>query len=219
MKKTYSLLTLLLGSIMLLGAACGNPSITFQASDSARAVALDSNVAITDFQISIREIELKPESVPQDNSKKITHTGPYTLDLLSDAGPLEQTLGEAEIEPNNYKLVRFNLHRNQSVDAGHVLYQRSVYLAGTINGTNFIMWHDVDENFDVVNSKGITVDSGDEIVVRFNLQNFLSGIDLTTAEASGGNIDINPYSSSPVNKNLAKDLKSNIKASADFYKK
>jgi len=221
MKTKNKILVLLLSLGLLLASSCGDSTLIFTASNTSRSVVLDSNVIITDFQISIREVELKPETNPHESSKKVTYEGPYVLDLIGSSDPLEQVLDDSAIEPDTYRLIRFNLHKNKSVTSEHPLYMRSIYIAGTINGTNFTMWHDADENFDITNSGGITIDGSESIVVRFHLHSFLNAevsLNLSTADATDNIIEINPYSSSSINRDLARDLKRNIKASADFFK-
>ena len=154
-------------------------------------------------------------------------TGPYELDLLDSTGAIEQTIGSVEVPAATYQEVRFKLHKSTDSDPAGVLYDRSIYLAGTIDGTPFEMWHDNSENLDVGKATGILVGDGPvEIIVDFDLSAFLDQesnggflIDLTTATDGNldGVIEINPNSDDgTVNRDLADELKDNIKLVADW---
>ncbi len=226
-----------IGAILI--SACdivGNDDVTltFQssaASASANAVPLteiDTGIEITSFMLSIREVEFKQDEEALDSPLDVYFEGPYTLDLLDATGPLTQTIGTADIPPGTYQEIRFKLHKTTDVATSSPLYDRSIFVAGTIDGTSFEMWHDTSENLDVGQSTGIVV--GDvplTLVIDFNVRSFLdqssdaSGhlIDLTTATDETGDslIDISPDSDDgAVNQDLADELKDNIKLVADL---
>lgn len=229
MKKFLAVLLL-----VILFIACSDDSTTegvtlrFTTSgtyNTSRSISLlDGDVVISDFMLSIREVEFKEEG--DTTSTNVKFQGPFVLDLLSPAGPLVQTLGDVVVPTGLYNLVRFKLHKTTDVDMSHPLYDRSIYLEGTINGTNFAMWHDTSENFDITNSGGIQVTQGvaADIMVRFNVLSFLSNelgeINLldSSDESGDGFIDINPNSDDgTINRDHADDLKDFIKLAADFY--
>ncbi|MDH5717723.1 MAG: DUF4382 domain-containing protein [Spirochaetia bacterium] len=176
-----------------------------------------NGVVITDFQMSFRDIKL--DKLNATNSE-IEFTGPFQIDLLNDTQSLTETIGSGEITAGTYKKVRFVLHKSTDIDTNHVLYDRSIYIAGTINGTNFIMHHDTSENIEIQSDAGIEVNENTTgLLVDINLDNLLSGIDLTTAEDSNndGLIDISPITNDDnINRDLAESLKDNIKLVADF---
>ena len=214
----------------------GNDDVTLTLQASAATVAanavpmtlVDTGIEITSFMLSIREVEFKQDETAIDSPLDVYFDGPYTLDLLDDTGPLSQTIGTADIPPGTYQEVRFKLHKTTDVEIGSPLYDRSIYVAGTIDQIPFEMWHDTSENLDVGKTNGIIV--GDvplSLVIDFNVRSFLdqssdtSGhlIDLSTATDNNGDgsIDINPSSDDgETNQDLADELKDNIKLVADI---
>jgi len=215
----------------------GNVTLAFQSSTSASASAfsanaeVDTGIEFTDFLLSIREVEFKTsvdDTVPDgETSPDIYFEGPYVLDLLDLAGPVAQTIGDAEIPEGEYEAVRFKLHKTTDVAVDSPLYDRSIYLAGTIDGVPFEMWHDTSENLDVGEATGVIVDGTPlELTVDFSLEAFLDQaapggvtIDLSTAtdEDADGTIEIDPDGDDgDTNRDLADDLKDNIKLVADL---
>jgi len=236
--RRYIFLTAAIGIAITSCSLTGDGGVTldFQASDSAPAAAVASRsviatgVDVTDFLLSIREVEFKQDEADPDNPADVFFEGPYSLDLLDAAGPLTQTIGTVDVPAGTYQAVRFKLHKTTAVDAASPLYDRSIYLAGTIDGTPFEMWHDTSENLDIGEATGITV--GDvplTVTVDFDLPSFLDQsaqsadggvlIDLTTATDGDGDglIEINPNSDDgATNQDLADALKDNIKLVADI---
>jgi len=189
----------------------------------AYAISIGSDVVITDFQISIEEIKFKLLDEGEDDPD-IKYKGPYQIDLLNEDDVLEQALGEVEIPAGTYKEIEIVLHKeNDGLEETHSLFDRSIYIAGTINGTNFEMWHDTGENLEIESDEGISIDEGtnNDLVVDFKLGSLLDNIDLTTATDGDGNgtIEISPSSADgDTNQDLAETLKENIKSIADFLK-
>ena len=216
------------------GEAKDDVTLAFQASDGAATTSaapmtlIDTGIDITSFMLSIREVEFKQDETAPDSALDVFFDGPYTLDLLDDTGPLTQTIGTVDIPPGTYQEIRFKLHKTTAVDVSSPLYDRSIYIAGTIDGTPFEMWHDAGENLDIGKATGFIVGEAPlAVTIDFNVQSFLdqsadpSGhlIDLTTAtdDSGDGLIDINPNSDDGnTNQDLADYLKDNIKLVADI---
>lgn len=179
-------------------------------------------VKITDFKLSIRDIEFKIDNSALDSSD-IQFEGPYEIDLMSETGALTQSIGSIEVEDGTYKLIRFELHKTRDVATTSNLYDRSLFIKGTINGTPFEFWHDTSENFDIENSGGITVTEGTtDIAISFKMDDFLNSlhtIDLSIAtdDDKDGTIEINPDNDDK-NGDIADKLKENIKEAADLVK-
>ena len=179
-------------------------------------------VVITDFALSIREVEFKLDESDFDSSE-VQFRGPYEVNLLLDGDALTQTIGDADVEEGTYDVLRFKLHKSKDWAQESVLYDRSIFLAGTIDGIPFEFWHDTSENFDFENSDGIIVSDSDvNIVVKFNIDMFLSSvhsIDLSEAidTDEDGLIEINPDDDDG-NGDIADQLKENIKMAADLIK-
>ena len=184
---------------------------------------LAGTVDITDFKISIRDVAFKNEddANPEFDTLDIKFRGPYQLDLLNGGDPLSETIGSTEIPNGTYQEIRFKFHKNEDLAPTDKLFDRSIYLAGIIDGVPFEMWHDTSENLDVGRSTGVSVlDNQVSLTVVFTIDQFLESlhvIDLTTAVDGNqdGLIQINTNDPDG-NKEIADLLKENIKASADL---
>lgn len=220
-------------ALLLALAACDSGTVpidlTFSASNqahttgAARSAALTlpsvdaggNTVTLTDFQLSIRDIKFKREGVDPVTGLEaadVELSGPFFLDLLTGDILLDEVIGNASVEPGVYDGIRFVLHKDvdfpPQADA-------SVYLAGTVNGTDFTMWHDTGENFDLSGTNGFTVEEGvpSSLIVDFKLDSILDGINFTGADFAQA---ISPDAPDTYNNDLADLLKDNIKAAADF---
>lgn len=226
MKKILPIIIL---AVIFSFAACTNESdgvnLTFKSENTMftkKSVTINENVVITDFRLSIRDIEFKT-NMSTSEIGEISFDGPFELDLLDETGALEQTIGNIVLTDGLYKALRFKLHKTTEWNSTSPLYDRSVYIAGTINNVPFEFWHDTSENLDIENANGIeVVDGAANIVVVFSIDQFfnsLNQIDLTLAvdEDLDGLIKINPDDDDG-NGSIADDLKENIKMAADFIK-
>jgi len=179
-------------------------------------------VVITDFSISIRDVEFKQDESSLD-SLEVQYRGPFELDLLVGGSALSQTVGNINLKDGTYTVLRFKLHKSRDWLPSSKLYDRSIYLAGSIDGNNFEFWHDTSENLDLENSAGIIVSGGiANVDVTFDIDQFLSSlhqIDLTLATDGDedGLIEINPDDDDG-NGDIADLLKENIKMAADLIK-
>ena len=211
------------------GSSCekGNPGIILSIKSDIDALGVKKStsaaaVVISDFAISIRDVEFKLDGSEFDSSE-VHFRGPYEVNLLLDGDALTQTIGDVDVEQGTYDVLRFKLHKSRDWAEESVLYDRSIFLAGTIDGVPFEFWHDTSENFDFENSDGIVVSEGDiNIVVKFHIDMFLSSvqtIDLSQAVDADedGLIEINPDNDDG-NGDLADQLKDNIKKAADLIK-
>lgn len=225
---------ILLGLIALaIFAACskdddesGKVMLTFEGVNQTMKPTLKSlsaaEVIITDFKLSIRDVEFKKDESDLD-SNEVEFRGPFDVDLMSETDALSQTLGTVEVPDGTYKVVRFKLHKSTERMESDVLYDRSIYMKGTIDGVAFEFWHDTSENFDIENLGGIIVNGNTvDITVQFVMDQFLNSlhtIDLSMAydEDQNNLIEINPDDDDG-NGNIADDLKENIKEAADLIK-
>ena len=184
---------------------------------------LAGTVEITDFKISIRDVTFKNEddAAPKFDTVDIKFRGPYQLHLLKGGNALAETIGSSEIPNGTYQEIRFKFHKDEDLAPTDKLFDRSIYLAGTIDGVPFEMWHDTSENLDVGRSRGVTVqDNQVNLTVVFTIDQFLESlhlIDLTLAVDgnSDGLIEINTNDPDG-NKDIADLLKENIKEAADL---
>ncbi len=195
------------------------------------AIQVQAGVVIEEMRISIEEIEferededLETETEAEDDADDPEFEGPFQIDLLDATGILAQSLGEVEIPAGTYTGIEFDMHKSTELDPSDSLFDRSIFIAGTIDdGSNgprpFVMWHDTDEEFFLTGPNGIVVEQGtpaSALVVDFDLDDLLVGIDLVGAvfDTGLGIYDISPDSDD--NHDLSHQLKDNLELAADF---
>ncbi|MBT8209764.1 MAG: hypothetical protein KJP14_04485, partial [Eudoraea sp.] len=99
-----------------------------------------------------------------------------------------------------------------------------IYIEGTIDDVPFVFWHDTSENLDVGRTTGVEVAGGVvNFTVEFDISQFLSSLKtIDLHQAADGNqdglIEIFPNDQDG-NQEIAKDLKDNIKETADLINK
>jgi hypothetical protein len=207
------------------------PTALRSASDSP-ALVLPSGVTMNEFWISLEKIKFEQEGEDlAGDTGEPKYEGPYYINLLDETGILTQSLGEVEIPAGTYGGIKFTIHKAGEADTPAVLMNRSLFLTGEITSGgvihSFEIWHEADEDFLMSGPNGITIDAGtagNDLVVDFNLDNILEGVDLTAAEfdpATGnytGDHAISPESTQQANEDLSEIIKENLKAAADFGK-
>jgi len=176
-------------------------------------------VVFTDFRISIREVKVEIVIGASSKEIEIEFEGPFDVDLLNPQAPVTVQIGNATIPTGTIEKIRFTLHKSEDWANENPLFDRSIFIAGTIKGYPFEMWHDVNEHFDFENP--ISFEGGTiTISINFDIDDFISSIhaiDLTQArdEDRDGLIEINPDNDDG-NKEIAELIKENIKAAADL---
>jgi hypothetical protein len=183
----------------------------------------NENVVFTDFKISIRDVVFKNDDDPDSNldTDEIQFRGPYQVDLLNGSDALTQTIGTAFVPDGLYKELRLKFHKNEDLPDTDELFEKSIIIAGTIDGTPFVFGHDTTENLDIGRSTGVEVIDGTvNFTVTFNISQFLNSfneIDLSLAKDNNqdGVIEIFPNDEDG-NQDIADKLKENIKATADI---
>ena len=186
----------------------------------------NANVLFTDFKISIRDVVFKNDDDPNSSldTDEIQFRGPYQIDLLNGADALTQTIGTTPVPDGMYKELRFKFHKDEALPVSDDLYDKSIYIEGTIDGKPFVFGHDTSENLDLGRSTGVQVIDGVvEFTVTFDMSQFLSSlntIDLSMAVDGNedGVIEILPNDQDG-NQDIADALKENIKATADIINK
>lgn len=223
--KNVAIIFLLGIFLMSCGKEENSVTLTFKGVQNvlkAENTASSQHIHIEDFKLSIRDVEFKNDESDLD-SLEVEFRGPFDLDLASQTDALSQTIGSAEVDPGVYKVLRFKLHKSRDRETTHELYDRSMYMRGTIDGVPFEFWHDTSENLDVENESGILVADGQvHVTVLFHMDQFLTAlhsIDLAQASDSDGDghIEINPDDDDD-NGWIADQLKVNIKYAADLIK-
>lgn len=176
----------------------------------------NSAVTLTDFKINIREVEFdfddKDDDAADSVYKDIKLKGPFELDLIRDGAAVAGAIGVAELPNAVYKEVEFKLHKGDVT--GSFMHGKSIYIAGTIGGQEFVFWHDTDEEFEInfKDLKGLTI-QGEEVkaAINFNigyLFSELSNVDFSAAEDTDGDgvIEIDPKGEDD-NKDIAHEVK------------
>ncbi|WP_242121672.1 DUF4382 domain-containing protein [Aestuariivivens sediminicola] len=183
----------------------------------------NAEVVFTDFKISMRDVVFKNDDDINSSldTDEIQFRGPYQIDLLDNTDALSQTIGNAFVPDGKYKEMRFKFHKDEDLPASNDLFDKSIYIEGTIDGTPFVFWHDTSENLDVGRSTGVLVQGNTvNFTVQFNISQFLSSlnqIDLSQATDNNndGLIEIFPNDEDG-NQDIADALKDNIKMAADL---
>ncbi|MCE2611733.1 DUF4382 domain-containing protein [Flavobacteriaceae bacterium D16] len=186
----------------------------------------NEGIVFTDFRISIRDVVFKNDDDPNSSldTDEIRFRGPYQIDLLAGGDAVTQTIGDAFVPDGLYKELRFKFHKDEDLPATDVLYDRSIYIEGTIDDAPFVFWHDTSENLDVGRSTGVEVAGGVvNFTVEFDISQFLSSLNtIDLHQAVDGNqdglIEIFPNDRDG-NQDIADDLKDNIKETADLINK
>lgn len=183
----------------------------------------NENVIFTDFKISIRDVVFKNDDDPNSNldTDEIQFRGPYQIDLLDGSDALTQTIGTAFVPDGLYKELRFKFHKDEDLPVTDELFDKSIFIEGTIDGTPFVFWHDTSENLDVGRGTGVQVIDGTvNFTVTFDISQFLNSfneidLSLATDNNQDGVIEIYPNDEDG-NQDIADKLKENIKATADI---
>lgn len=69
--------------------------------------------------------------------------GPWELNLLNQSAPITTIT----IANGTYEEVEFKL--NKSLISASPMYNKTVEIRGTINGTPFVFWHDFEQEFKI----------------------------------------------------------------------
>jgi len=240
MKKLKNLLGIIVLVIVL--ASCSNDSgstdnntvnIVARAtySPSANRTSLNGDVVLTSFKINLREIEFKfaeSSNDDDDNSNgdsdddgfydsddEFELYGPFELDLLNQNAPVTTVT----VPNGTYEEVEFKLHK--STNSTSAMFNKSVEITGTINGTPFVFWHDIDEDFEIdyegANQSLIINNNSYDLVFNFDLNQVLSLVDLSSAVDGDGDgvIEIGPNDTDG-NQALANLLENSIEDSCDL---
>lgn len=181
----------------------------------------NANVSLTSFKINLKEIEFEMDDDFSSgdgfygDDDDIELSGPFELNLLN--GTTEIT--SLNIPNGVYKEVEFTMAKNRT--SGSDMYNRSIEIKGTINGTPFEFWHNVEEDFEIdyedTNQNIVVNDGTTSIVFDFDLNAALSTIDFSVATDDDGDglIEINPNDNDG-NQSLANLIKDRIKDSCDL---
>ena len=170
---------------------------------------LNSGVVLTSFKINIKEIEFEiaegnGDGEDNDNDSddnddgifdgedEVGLFGPWELDLLNQTSPVTTV----NIANGTYEEVKFKL--NKSLESSSDLFNKTVEIRGTINGTPFVYWHNLESEFEIDyedTAQNLVVSNGSfDLIININMDEVLSNVDLTSAVDGDGDglIEIGP---------------------------
>lgn len=197
----------------------GKATYTNPATGKTTNATLNSDVVLTSFKINVNEISFKyaesdddgdNENGDNDNGDddndngddnhdglfngddEVQLNGPWELDLLNQTAPITTIA----VPNGTYEEVELEL--NKSLVNTSPLYNKTIEIRGTINGTPFVFWHDFEQDLEIDYEdagQNLIVNSNSfDLVFNFDLNQLLSEVDLSAAVDGNGNgiIEIGP---------------------------
>jgi hypothetical protein len=137
--------------------------------------------------------------------------GPFELNLLDQE---TTTIVNVDIPQGIYEEVEFKMERSNNPSS--LLYQKSILITGTLNGTPMTFFHTFEEDFEVDYEdagQNLVIDdsNNNEVTFNFDLNAVVNAVDFSNATDGNadGVIDISP-SDADGNNALANQIKSAI---------
>lgn len=178
-----------------------------------------SVIELSRFLVNFSEIELEFDDIIDDDNRyggddDIELKGPFELDILS---PVPVPLGEFRVPNGRLEEIEFEFDKSSNPDSD--LFNQSMRMEGTIDGTPFVFWHDFEDEieleFDDDNDNSVVSGDLNHVLINFDLNQVLNsspGVDLSLA-VDGNNdgiIEIGPRDEDG-NNALAEAMKRAIK--------
>jgi hypothetical protein len=213
-----------------------NPSSNKNTSE----VTMNNDVVITSFKVNIREMEFSlaesdddddndddsdddndngngdnDDDGDYDGDDEIGLNGPWELDLLNQSAPVTTVT----IANGIYEEVEFELSKNL-VNTSPI-FNKSIEIRGTINGTPFVFWHNDETDFEIdyedMNQSLVVNNNSFDLVINIDLNQVLSQLDLSSATDNNGDgiIEISPNDTDG-NNNLADELLDRIEDATEM---
>lgn len=153
---------------------------------------LAAGVVLESFKINIKEIEFETSEDIYGDDEEFELKGPFELNLLNT----QQTVVELNVPNGIYEEVKFKMDRNKKSTSP--LFNKSIEIKGTINGTPFVFWHNAEQEFEIDYE-----DAGQNLVINnnnavisfdFDLNAVIAGVNLSNATDNNndGLIEISP---------------------------
>jgi hypothetical protein len=118
--------------------------------------------------------------------------------LVNNGDVRVSTIAEGRSPQGNYTEVNFRLFKKTDGSANDPMYEKSLWIAGEINGKVSTIWLTTEKMIKArsQNAAGVEVDGDTEMILSFDMDKLFAGIDFNTAvDANGdGRIDIGPNS-------------------------
>lgn len=248
MKNLKKVIGLML--IVIIASSCSSDSgsgqntmkIIAKASYSNPTGRTTSDIVLTSFKINVREIEFKlAEGDDNDDDNGDNHngtddhgngddnhdgmyngddevglTGPWELDLLNQSAPVTTVT----IANGTYEEVKFKL--NKSLVSTSSMFNKTVEIRGTINGTPFVFWHNFEDEFEIdyhdTAQNLVVSNSSFDLVLNIDLNQVMSQVDLSGAVDGDGDgvIEIGPDDTDG-NNALATELNDHIGEACEMH--
>ncbi|MEO5775489.1 MAG: hypothetical protein ABIQ27_01210 [Flavobacterium sp.] len=191
----------------------GKATYTSPAAGKMNNTTLNSDVVLISFKINVNEISFKygesdddngdNESGDNDNGNdnddngddnhdglfngddEVALNGPWELDLLNQTTPI------TTIAVPNGTYDEVELELGKSLVSTSTLYNKTIEIRGTINGTPFVFRHDLDQelkiDYEDAGQNLIVNNNSFDLVFNFDLNQLLSTVDLSGAVDGNGN--------------------------------
>lgn len=238
MKLLPKIATILL-SLLIVASCSKNESTTGELSIAAKAtIAKNLNastnkttlatVNVTDFLVNLKEFEIEVDSEHEDDidhdwdddgsydsDDELELKGPFELDLLSG----QITFLSVTVPNGNYEEIEFKF--GKSTNSNSQLFNKSILIKGTVDSVPFVFWHDFEDELEVdfedAANNIIVQNSGDDLVINFDLTFLLNTLDLSQATDlnNDGIIEISPNDTDG-NNTLANQIKETLKYHIDL---
>lgn len=187
-------------TVNIIAKATYSPSASRMGSNSVQ----NATVLLSSFKINIKEIEFEFAEINDDDNDdsdddgyfdgddEFELNGPFELDLLNQNDPITSVT----IPNGIYEEVEFSL--DKSTNANSALFNKTVEMRGTINGTPFVFWHNFEEEFEIdyedENQNLVVSNNSYDLIINFDLNQILSQVDLSIANDGDGDglIEIGP---------------------------
>ncbi len=179
----------------------------YQQAGLKKSVYSDTEIILESFSIVVEEIEFEfdddeKEMRDDDYVSDIELTGPFELELLDNGESLDQVLAKVTLPEGSYQEVEFEIETGSNPASD--MYQKSVKITGTIDGTPFMFWTDETDEIELEfeGSNQLTIDGVREAIVTlsFDLSTIFAvsegGVHLSNLSDSDGDgiIEIDPES-------------------------
>ncbi len=178
---------------------------------------LTNGVVIESFTINIEEIELEfddddPLFATDSMASDIELEGAFEIDLILEENTLETVLANnINLPAAAYDEIEFEFDKSENSISD--MFMKTMQVKGTINGTDFIFWHDDSFDVEIEFEHDVHLDEAKQavIIVSFDIFSLfdpeMGGLDISNAMDGNQNGIIEIYPDDPDgNEDLADNL-------------
>lgn len=182
------------------------------------------DITIDTLMINIEDIELEFDEDHSgqgggDDFDDIELEGPFEI-LLTPEG-ITVPIVDVEIPEGTYEELEFDLRKSHNPESP--LFDQSIRITGTLDGTPFLFWHDFNDTFEIdFEDHEVDIDissDGTTITINFDLSFLFETTEVDLDEAQDGNgdglIEISPEDPDG-NQDLAQDIRDLIRDAIDL---